>query len=52
VRPFFVTTRPVGALGVDLAFDPKRDYEADLSCLRIVASMMAQAVKGRSPSRR
>jgi Nif-specific regulatory protein len=43
--PFFVNTRPVGALGVDLAFDPNRDYEADLSCLRIVASMMAQAVK-------
>jgi Nif-specific regulatory protein len=43
--PFFVNTRPVGALGVDLTFDPGRDYEADLSCLRIVASMMAQAVK-------
>ena len=32
-------------------FDPNRDYEADLSCLRIVAAMMAQAVKGGSPPR-
>ena len=43
--PFFVNNRPVGALGVDLMFDANRDYEADLSCLRIVATMMAQAVK-------
>jgi Nif-specific regulatory protein len=43
--PFFVNNRPVGALGVDLPFDPERDYEADLSCLRVVATMMAQAVK-------
>jgi Nif-specific regulatory protein len=43
--PFFVNNRPVGSLGVDLKFESDRDYEADLSCLRIVASMMAQAVK-------
>src|SRR5207249_3981127 len=43
--PFFVSNRPVGALGVDLRFEPERDYEADLSCLRVVAGMMAQAVK-------
>ena len=43
--PFFVNNRPVGALGVDLPFDPNRDYEADLGCIRVVASMMAQAVK-------
>jgi Nif-specific regulatory protein len=43
--PFFVNNRPVGALGVDLEFEAERDYEADLNCLRIVASMMAQAVK-------
>jgi Nif-specific regulatory protein len=43
--PFFVNNRPVGALGVDLEFEVERDYEADLSCLRIVATMMAQAVK-------
>ena len=43
--PFFVNNRPVGALGVDLPFDQNRDYDADLSCLRIVATMMAQAVK-------
>jgi Nif-specific regulatory protein len=43
--PFFVNNRSVGALGVDLEFLPERDYDADLSCLRIVACMMAQAVR-------
>jgi Nif-specific regulatory protein len=43
--PFFVSNRPVGALGVDLRFEADRPYDADLSCLRVVAAMMAQAVK-------
>jgi Nif-specific regulatory protein len=43
--PFFVNNRPVGSLGIDLPFEPERDYEADLNCLRIVAGIMAQAVK-------
>jgi Nif-specific regulatory protein len=43
--PFFVSGRPVGALGVDLRFEPDRDYELDLGCLRVAAAMMAQAVK-------
>ena len=43
--PVFVSNRPVGALSVDLTFDPDRDYDSDLKCLRIVAAMMAQAVK-------
>lgn len=43
--PVFVSNRPVGALSVDLPFDADRDYDSDLKCLRIVAAMMAQAVK-------
>jgi Nif-specific regulatory protein len=43
--PFFVSNRPVGALGVDLAFEADRDYDAHLKSLRVVAAMLAQAVK-------
>src|SRR6195256_6306742 len=43
--PFFVSNRPVGALGVDLRFEAYRLYDADLSCLRVVAAILAQAVK-------
>lgn len=43
--PFLVSNRPVGALGVDLRFEPERDYDSDLKCLCVVAAMMGQAVK-------
>lgn len=43
--PFFVNNRPIGSLGVDLKFEPDRDYDSDMTCLRVVATMMAQTVK-------
>jgi len=43
--PITLNRRPVGALGVDLAFQPKRDYRAITGLLRVVASMIGQAVK-------
>jgi Nif-specific regulatory protein len=43
--PLIVDRRPVGALGVDLPFKPGRDYDRSLHFFRIVASMIAQAIK-------
>src|SRR5712692_10734496 len=43
--PFVLNKKPVGALGVDLEFDPKRDYSGITGLLRVVASMIAQALK-------
>jgi Nif-specific regulatory protein len=43
--PIFLSNRPIGALGVDLRFNGDRDYDADLKCLHVVATMMAQSVK-------
>jgi Nif-specific regulatory protein len=37
--------QPTGALGVDFEFDPKRDYAGITGLLRVVASMIAQAIK-------
>ncbi len=42
--PIIVRKKAVGALGVDLPFDPDRDYEATLQFLDVVAAMLAQAV--------
>src|SRR5689334_9142362 len=43
--PVVVKGRPVGALGVDLRFKPDRNYDSELRCLGLLASMMAQAIK-------
>ncbi|MFB3906323.1 MAG: hypothetical protein ACE15E_23000 [Acidobacteriota bacterium] len=43
--PILIGRKPVGALGVDLAFKRDRDYDGELKFFRVVASMIAQAVK-------
>jgi len=43
--PIVLNRKPVGALGVDLAFKPERDYERSVKFLGVVASMIAQALK-------
>ncbi|RPI28502.1 MAG: GAF domain-containing protein [Acidobacteria bacterium] len=43
--PIIVNRKPVGAVGVDLAFKKDRDYDRELKFFGIVASMMAQAIK-------
>jgi Nif-specific regulatory protein len=43
--PILVNRRPVGALGVDLKFNPDRDYDRSVQFYGIVASTIAQAVK-------
>lgn len=43
--PIVIKGRPVGALGVDLRFNPSRDYDSELRCLGLVAAMMAQSIK-------
>src|SRR5712692_6382560 len=43
--PIILSKRPMGALGVDLEFDPKRDYGGITGLLRVVASMIAQGLK-------
>jgi Nif-specific regulatory protein len=43
--PIVLNKKPMGALGVDLEFDPKRDYSGITGLLRVVASMIAQALK-------
>ena len=43
--PLVVNRRPVGALSVDLAFRKDRDYDRSLKFYKLVAAMMAQAVK-------
>jgi Nif-specific regulatory protein len=43
--PILLNRRAVGALGVDLKFNPDRDYERYVKFLAIVASSVAQAVK-------
>lgn len=43
--PVVVDRKPVGALGVDLRFHKDRDYDGELKLFRVVASMIAQAVK-------
>ncbi len=43
--PIVVKGKPVGALGVDLRFKADRNYDSELRCLGLLASMMAQAIK-------
>src|SRR5262250_1654492 len=43
--PIVVKGKTVGALGVDLKFRPDRNYESELKCLSLIATMMAQAIK-------
>jgi Nif-specific regulatory protein len=43
--PIFINRRPVGALGVDLRYNPDRDYDRSMQFYGIVASTIAQAVK-------
>jgi Nif-specific regulatory protein len=43
--PILLNRRPIGALGIDLKFNPDRDYDRYLKFLGVVASMIAQAVK-------
>src|SRR6476661_8609126 len=43
--PILINRRAVGALGVDLRFNPDRDYERYTKFLGIVASSIAQTVK-------
>src|SRR5947207_10802597 len=43
--PIVVKGTPVGALGVDLRFKQDRNYDSELRCLGLLASMMAQAIK-------
>jgi Nif-specific regulatory protein len=43
--PILLNRRAVGALGVDLKFNPDRDYDRSVQFYGIVASTIAQAVK-------
>jgi Nif-specific regulatory protein len=43
--PILLNRRAVGAVGVDLRFNPDRDYDRYVKFLGIVASTIAQAVK-------
>ena len=43
--PLVINKKVVGALGVDLLFRRDRDYDRSLKFYKLVASMMAQAIK-------
>ena len=43
--PIMINRRAVGALGVDLKFNPDRDYDRSMQFYGVVASSVAQAVK-------
>jgi len=43
--PILLNRRAVGALGVDLKFNPDRDYDRSMQFYGVVASSIAQAVK-------
>jgi len=43
--PIILNKKAVGTLGVDLEFDPRREYDGVTRFLRVVASMIAQGVK-------
>jgi Nif-specific regulatory protein len=43
--PIVLNRRAVGAVGVDLAYKTDRDYDQSVKFLRVVASLIAQAVK-------
>ncbi|HKP86711.1 MAG TPA: sigma 54-interacting transcriptional regulator [Blastocatellia bacterium] len=43
--PIILNRKPVGALGVDLRFKKDRDYDRTVRFMKVVASMMAQALR-------
>ncbi len=43
--PIIVDRRTIGALGVDLPFNPGRDYDRSLTFFCVVASMISHAIK-------
>lgn len=43
--PILIDGEPIGALAVDLSYEVDRDYGYSLDLLRVVASMIAQAIK-------
>lgn len=43
--PILMNRKPLGALGVDMRFKKERDYERTVKFLRVVASMISQALK-------
>jgi Nif-specific regulatory protein len=43
--PIFLNRKPVGSLSVDLVFKRDRNYDRSVKFLRIVASMISQALK-------
>ena len=43
--PLVINRRPVGALGVDLPFKKDRDFDRSLKFYKLVAAIIAQAVK-------
>ncbi|MGH9881180.1 MAG: sigma 54-interacting transcriptional regulator, partial [Pyrinomonadaceae bacterium] len=43
--PVLLSRTPVGVLGVDLPYEPERDYEFTTKFLAIIAAMIAQAIK-------
>jgi Nif-specific regulatory protein len=43
--PIILNRKPLGALGVDLKFKKDRDYDQTVRFLRVVASMIAHALK-------
>jgi Nif-specific regulatory protein len=43
--PIILSRKPVGAIGVDLRFKKDRDYDRTVRFLKVVASMVAQALK-------
>src|SRR4051812_28692685 len=43
--PILINRRAVGALGVDLRFNPDRDYDRYVKFLGVAASSIAQAIK-------
>jgi Nif-specific regulatory protein len=43
--PLLVDCRAIGTLGVDLPFNPSRDYDRSLKFFHVVGSMIAHAIK-------
>jgi Nif-specific regulatory protein len=43
--PIVLSRKPIGALGIDLRFKKDRDYDRSVKFFRVVASMVAQAIK-------
>jgi Nif-specific regulatory protein len=43
--PVLLNRRAVGVVGVDLPYEPERDYELTTELLAIIAAMIAQAIK-------